>query len=96
MILLINESVALTILLRLEVTVDEVRAVDSTDLSCMAPLLLLKLNVKLLAPLELLSLPLCAAFRLCLNKQNDELVDFNFDTNSSPDSLLSSGEQFSV
>jgi hypothetical protein len=47
----------LTILLRL-VTADDVavRFVDSLNFSCIALLLLLKLNVKLLAPLELLSL----------------------------------------
>lgn len=85
-------------LLRFEVADDEVSVVESVDLSGAALLLLLKLYVKLLAPLELLSLPRagCAEFRLCRMRQYDEFVDFNCDMNSSPDSLLSSGEQFAT
>lgn len=85
-------------LLRFEVADDEVSVVESVDLSGAALLLLLKLYVKLLAPLELLSLPRTgwAELRLCRMRQYDEFVDFNFDMNSSPDSLLSSGEQFAT
>lgn len=73
------------------------RAVESVESSCMALLLPLKLNGKLLAPLDDLSLPLlaCAALRLCRIRQYEELVDFNFDMKSSPCSVPKSDEQFS-
>jgi hypothetical protein len=75
---------------------DEVSDVGSLDLSCIALLLLLKLYVMLLAPLELLSLPLWARFLVCRKRQYDEPVDFNFGENSSVDSPLNSAEQLSV
>lgn len=90
-----HQDVFFVTILRLEAVDDEVRVVCSVDLSCIVLLLLLKLYDKLLVPLELRSLPLngCAIFRLCLNRQYDEFVDFNFDINSSLDSLLNSPEQ---
>lgn len=92
-------NVFFTILVRLEAADDDVNTDESVDLSCTPLLLLLKLYVKLLVPLELLSLPLVwFALRLwlCRIKQYDEFVDFNFDTNSSPESLFSSGVQLSA
>lgn len=88
----------LVTILRLGAPDDEVRVVDSVDLSCIELLLLPKLYVKLLAPLELLSLPLndCVTLRLCPNRQNVEFVDFRFDMNSSLDSILNADEQLSM
>lgn len=92
-----NEKLlSVTILFLLDAADDEVSVVGSVDFSCIALLLLLKLYVMLLAPLELLSLPLWARFLLCRNRQYDELVDFNFDMNSSFDTLLNSAEQLSI
>jgi hypothetical protein len=77
------------------------KVVVSIDLSGteILPLLLLKLNVTLVAPLELRSLLLnWLTLRLCRIRQYDELVAFNFEMNSGSavQLLKSMAEQLSV